>query len=472
MLRKVLGVFLSISMILGCFSFAFKENWSVVFASDYDFPNNEGYYNELCVKAGLTTEEKNACRAFRDYNQSKLDDVYKRIEEIEASIEAISADIAKQESVLVELQGKISQVEAQIKTIEGNIKTVEASIEDLNQQIADREQRIYELNEQIKSHLRATQPLISTNQYIRFVMGANSFVDLIRRVNSFQKFISYDKQKMNELEEEKVKLELDKATLEEQKAELKRQQESLQSYKGTLSQMESQQKKVISNLRAAQAAQRQAREEAMTISSQLENLIDDIEARLDGFTPSPGWSLPVRGYFRVTSSFPLYEGTWGGFHNAIDIGGQAYGADIYASANGVVVNTYNGCGYNSGLYCGNMHGNYVQYIVIIGETAYLITSQHLSDVYVSIGDQVKGNRTVIGALGNTGYSFGAHLHQAIIRMGNMSIKEAVRSYNNTGSFFYGVSYSTAGVCSYRGYAPCYEDPQQIYGIYYPNSYRN
>ena len=471
MIRRILAVLLSLSCIIGCFSFTMDDAW-IIRADDYDFPNNEDYYNKLCTTYGLSDSDKAACRAFQTYNQNKLEQVNAKIKEIDAKINSLKNDISAAEAALREIQDKINIVEGQIKTINDSIVQIEANIVEIEQQIADRERRIEELNNQIKERMKAIQPLVSTSQYIRFIMGANSFVDLIRRITSINKFTDYDKSKIEELNHERELLELDRVELVNQKADLETQQKNLESYKKSLQDLESRQKTVITNLRIAKEEQDRLRAEQEKVSANLENIIDDIDMRLYDFTPSTGWSFPVKGYFRITSAFPYYERTWGGFHNAIDIGGQSVGSNIYASANGIVVNTYSGCGYNSGLNCGNMHGNYVEYIVVIGETAYLVISQHLSRVDVSIGDTLKGGRTVIGGLGNTGYSFGAHLHQVIIRMGTMNIKEAVRSFDSVGMYFYGVSYSTAGVCSYKGYAPCYESPEEIYGVWYPNAYYN
>ncbi|GAB4493436.1 MAG: hypothetical protein Fur0016_29390 [Anaerolineales bacterium] len=84
-------------------------------------------------------------------------------------------------------------------------------------------------------------------------------------------------------------------------------------------------------------------------------------------------------------------------HYGIDIA-AVEGAPIYAAASGVVIKAAGG--WNSG------YGNY---IVIDHCNGYTTLYAHLSAINVSVGTVV-GRGAVIGASGNTGNSFGAHLH--------------------------------------------------------------
>ena len=96
-----------------------------------------------------------------------------------------------------------------------------------------------------------------------------------------------------------------------------------------------------------------------------------------------------------------------GVHNGIDIVGQWYCCDhIVAHSDGVVVScrkdeTKN---YSSG-------GSYGNYVKIKHDNGYYTLYAHLryGSVTVNVGDRVKKGQ-VIGYMGNTGYSFGAHLH--------------------------------------------------------------
>lgn len=104
---------------------------------------------------------------------------------------------------------------------------------------------------------------------------------------------------------------------------------------------------------------------------------------------------PISG--TVTSRF---GGRWGSTHKGIDIG-AAKGTKIKAAASGTVITSSTGYNGGYGNYIVISHGNGV-------ETAY----GHCSALYVKVGQKVSQG-DIIAAVGNTGRSFGNHLHLEI-----------------------------------------------------------
>lgn len=101
---------------------------------------------------------------------------------------------------------------------------------------------------------------------------------------------------------------------------------------------------------------------------------------------------PTRGGY-LTSS---YGERWNSFHKGIDIGGSI-GDDVLVALNGEVIYAE----YNDGGY-GNL-------IIVKHENDMSTYYGHLDNFYVKVGDVVtKGD--IIGAVGNTGFSTGPHLH--------------------------------------------------------------
>lgn len=124
------------------------------------------------------------------------------------------------------------------------------------------------------------------------------------------------------------------------------------------------------------------------------------------------WAWPTDTPYTITSYFAY---RWGTFHKGIDIY-VGYGSPVYASNNGVVVETGSGCtpGYTS---CNHGTGNYV--IVNHNYGGYYTVYMHLRDFSVTTGQTVaRGQR--IGSMGNTGDVYpvpssynpygGTHLH--------------------------------------------------------------
>jgi murein DD-endopeptidase MepM/ murein hydrolase activator NlpD len=91
-------------------------------------------------------------------------------------------------------------------------------------------------------------------------------------------------------------------------------------------------------------------------------------------------------------------------HPGIDIAASE-GVPIYAAAAGVVVKA-----------AGGWNGGYGNVVVIDHGNGYTTRYAHLSQINVKDCQGV-GAGTVIGAAGNTGNSFGAHLHFEVLRNG-------------------------------------------------------
>lgn len=91
-----------------------------------------------------------------------------------------------------------------------------------------------------------------------------------------------------------------------------------------------------------------------------------------------------------------YGERWNSFHKGIDIAGNT-GDDVLVAMDGEVIYAQ----YNDGGY-GNL-------IMVKHEDNMITYYGHLNGFYVKVGDKVKKGE-VIGAIGNTGFSTGPHLH--------------------------------------------------------------
>ncbi len=111
--------------------------------------------------------------------------------------------------------------------------------------------------------------------------------------------------------------------------------------------------------------------------------------------PEDVWLLPLRGY-RLTSPFGQ---RWGRLHAGIDLGGVREGTPIYAVKDGTVILCRVNGGY--GLNVQIDHGDGL--VTVYG---------HASKLMCKEGQQVKAGE-LIALVGNTGHSFGAHLHLEI-----------------------------------------------------------
>jgi murein DD-endopeptidase MepM/ murein hydrolase activator NlpD len=148
-----------------------------------------------------------------------------------------------------------------------------------------------------------------------------------------------------------------------------------------------------------------------------ESAILEYEHKLSGENNSFGsgttgnmiWPVPYSNTC-VTSSYKMR--TLNGVtkqHNGIDICRHSgtYGASIVAVKAGTVTTAYHS-GYN---------GGYGLYVVVDHGDGVKTYYAHMSSVSVNVGDYVTQG-TKLGGIGNTGYSFGAHLHFGLMINGS------------------------------------------------------
>lgn len=96
-------------------------------------------------------------------------------------------------------------------------------------------------------------------------------------------------------------------------------------------------------------------------------------------------------------------------HKGLDIA-AAGGTPLVAPADGVVTDVVTGCGVGDHG-CGGGYGNLVD---IQHANGLYTRCAHLSAVSVAVGQQVKQGQN-IGTVGDTGHSFGPHLHFEVRR---------------------------------------------------------
>lgn len=112
---------------------------------------------------------------------------------------------------------------------------------------------------------------------------------------------------------------------------------------------------------------------------------------------SAGFAWPLRGGI---SQFAAW------YHMAIDITADV-GTPILAANSGTVSNVITG----------TWDGGYGNNVYIDGGDGYRTHYAHMSSVFVSPGQSVVAGKTVVGAVGLTGRTTGAHLHFEVIQNG-------------------------------------------------------
>lgn len=472
-MRRFLKLFLVAALLVVAFT-SFTPSDSVLLADDADFEDNYDYYCQLCsTKSKLSDDEKTTCREFRNYEERKQKDLKAMLDDAKANLNEMKNNIFAQGQKIAEYNSQIKILEKQIDAINASIVLIGENIEALNLQIQEREEKIDQLNTQIKDRMAANQLNVRTNSYIRFIMGADSFVDLLRRISAINEITGYDLGKIDEMEHERELLQADVEELQEQKDLLFVQQTELETKKTGLENLVEYAQELMEEFQRQEAAFYEQMAALEKDYSVLQANIEEINRALNRIEPSAGFGHFFRNTnFFVSTGAYYYAG--GGYHPAIDLA-VSVGTNLYAVASGVVVDVGRGCSANGG-YMGNTcnwgRGNFVFYLSNINGKYYFFQCDHLSTVNVGIGETISQGQ-LIGTTGNSGNSSGAHLHFAIHYLGNddeISVQDILSMfmrYDNT----FGLPSNISAACANRGWrAPCVVNPSEIYGFYYPNYY--
>lgn len=212
-----------------------------------DFSKNEAKYMSLCASGSLTNSNKKTCEAFNSYLKEKNKKLKKELQSQKNEAQSTANSLSAAEKKLNSINNSISSKEAEIKYVETSIQNTQNEIDQNSQEIKDR--------------MYVMQSYLNENTFINYIFGANSFTDMLSRIDSFNTLTYSDKEliktmveKKKEIESQKVTLENAKKVLESQKVE----QAAIQTQYETL--LEEQRKKVAATQVDANVAASQSKQ--------------------------------------------------------------------------------------------------------------------------------------------------------------------------------------------------------------------
>lgn len=288
-----------------------------------------------------------------------------------------------------------------IDEVYGEIAQAEADIEALNAKIAELNLKITEKDKQIKAVIKYYQVSNGESELLEYLFSAKSITDFIYRATVTEQLSRYNSNLIDEMHQ---LIEESKKSIEELHAKedsLKKLQDELRT-KLYLLQMEAQ------NLADDEDSIEKDIEASKSI---IQFYIDSGCSESDDISVCANEQLPVgtrfwrplqSGYMTSTwySDYLYYDGGECRSHSGVDIGAPE-GTPVYSISDGKVV--FAEYGYNGG------YGNKIVIQHYINGQNYTSLYGHLSGINVNVGDIVTKD-SVIGWVGNTGNSYGAHLH--------------------------------------------------------------
>lgn len=324
-----------------------------------------------------------------------------QLNNLNGEIDAVLQEVADLDSSILEYENQIDELKSKSDTLEKSIAQKEKDLAEKKKALEARLVAMY-----MKKETTFLDVLLSGN-----LMNFISNQDIIKQA------ADYDNKLIAEVEDLKTNLEREKIEIETVKSEKEKKQKELQSLKSQKEQkaanLTEEQKKLQSQLseykaqaeryaaleRQAiakeEAARKAAQEAANKKSSNGSNASNNTTVK--SYSGGKlGWPCPSSS--RITSQYG-YRILYGvkDFHTGIDIG-AAHGSNIVAAESGTVILASYG-----------WNGGYGNYIIINHGNGITTRYAHASRLDVTVGQTVSKGQ-VIGAVGNTGNSYGAHLH--------------------------------------------------------------
>ncbi len=316
----------------------------------------------------------------------------------------LEATISRFNHLLVYSLGKLENLEARL-----NVATARMQLQTQRLQLAlaDLEDRAAQV-----SARAAGIYMNSTETYTTVLLGQNDYRDFVAGVEYARRVFGRDLGLLEEIESKKNQISFERDSLERERAGLQRAQEAIRKEAKRMADLKSQQARarnaVQSEISYRERLLSQVRDEKDAYIQALNSMLAEsqsIESMLRGAQSGQRVVAGAgRGYLvwptsgQVTSPYgwrthPVYG--YRSFHTGIDIGAPQ-GQGVIAARGGEVLYT----GYRGayGLIAIVDHGN-----------ALATVYSHLSRVYVRPGQAVSA-RSLIAAVGSTGWSTGPHLH--------------------------------------------------------------
>lgn len=323
------------------------------------------------------------------------------------TIKEFEAEIEKETKELEERKNKIAKNEAEVAEIKKNIISIEQRIKQMETEIANLEKEIEESNKQIEKKSEESKQIMTyyqiangENAYLEYAFGATTITDMIYRMSIVEQLTEYNKQIMNELQELIRKNNARKKELTSKKEEQTKLKKDLQKEKERIDEDTASLKAGMPSIEERIKSNKEQRDNLKNMGCRDD---EDIQAciyrkmQVEGSLPS------TNGFYRPMEHGYITQGYGGyGGHLGMDFGSNNKSIDLYPVANGQVTATY--------------YDNYGALVVKIrhnhnGRFIYS-TYAHLRNFAVRPGQYVS-YKTTIGKMGNTGYSFGPHLHLEI-----------------------------------------------------------
>lgn len=460
-----------------CMLFLIQSNSTEEVQANDKFIGQEKYYLDKCAQR-LTQDEATECAEFKVYYQSLGNSAIEESKNLANQVEELKKDIDRLTEKSNELTGQIRELQEQKAIIENNITKISDNMVQIQNDIEELKIRIEARKAEIKKRMQDNQLFVNGNRKFSFILESQNFSDLLRRISILEQINQYDEERI-------LLLRKDQASLSDQERELGRQKEELVSQRSEVEAKENQVEEIqkanqvliveyLKNKASIEEQQRSAEATYATIVANASKIntsasSQDISQIVDNNNNYSGFGPVISGAWQRSAGTWYYPSDFGGGrHLGMDFAGyQGMGQPILAPADSIILMTQNGCSDYGGLgnRCGSPitgAGNWIVLATEVNGVSYTFMYYHLRSSGITSSNRVSRGE-VIGYMGSSGSSTGAHLHLEIITHGNIGLQQVYNNFINGGyDPTFGSGWGISSNCDNRG-IPCRIRPESIYG---------
>jgi murein DD-endopeptidase MepM/ murein hydrolase activator NlpD len=360
-------------------------------------------YAQSSASSAIIPSSPQELRAQIESKSQELEKIREAQKKVEEDIEQTVGEQQTLSKELKQIAGNAKQLDLGIKSSQLTIEKLDLEIEDLGYTISDAETAI-------QAHKEAIADLVNeireadVQSLLAVLLRNRTLSESFGQMQSLQTFTSQLGIRVNQLNEMKMRYEGSLALSKAKQRETETEQITLTSRKAILANQEQYKKELLAQTKNQEKAYKNILTDLQKQQASISDQIDDLDAALrssfdESLLPGkrPGvFIMPVQG--RITQRYGevsrLYRGKP---HNGLDIGAPI-GTPIVAARDGKITAVGN-----------NGRLQYGRYILIEHDNGLTTLYAHMSRQVAVKGQAVKRG-DLIGYVGSTGYSTGAHLH--------------------------------------------------------------
>lgn len=340
-------------------------------------------------------------------NANKIDEYKDKQEKAEEDLEnvkenksALMKEIQSLSDSIVDNEEKLSKINAELVKLNREIKELKKDLEETQNKFEKQE-------DALRTKIEMDYEMGEVT-YLDVLLNSNGILDFISNYYMISEIIEKDTELLEEIEQQKIKIEKDKKELEQKQKDVKSQKIEQERMNVILSNQKTQKQNKISSLSDEEKNLQKKIDEYDELIREEERKASQIASGSSGIYVGGNKVWPCTGSTRITSGYGSRNTGIPGAstnHKGIDVG-CPIGTPIVSVLDGKVIFT----GYNA----------YRGYYIMVDHGGGVVTLyQHCkaNSYKVSVGDRVKAGQTIILS-GSSGIGSGPHLHFEVLINGS------------------------------------------------------